>query len=95
MIKRFSSQSKVFSLQKFGQDTILTWQEFHNFIGFNKIALIGLQIFPLPKQEQKLIYISSNIVSSTMSNPNGTIMSALPGKQTKIFIKGIKLQGGI
>ena len=89
MIKRYSSKSKVFSVRNFGKDTMLSWQEFHNFFGYNKMALIGLHIFPFPKSpEPLLIHLSTNLVSSTMSNPNGTILSFSPGKMTKIFIKG-------
>ena len=88
MIKRYSSSSNVFSLRTFGKDTIVSWQEFHNFLGYNKMAVIGLNLFPAPKLQSSSVSVSSNLVPSTLSNPNGTILSWVPGKVTKIFIKG-------
>lgn len=77
MFIRFSSDSKVYNIKLIGNDVILSWNMPLNLSDFNAISLNS---FHLGKSKQSarqynLCHLSSNIVQSSVSNPNGTILS--------------------
>jgi len=77
MFVRFSSESKVYNLRLIGEDVVVSWDMPINLSDFNAISLTSFHIGTLkahPKQSI-LSHLSSNIVQSSVSNPNGNIFS--------------------
>lgn len=76
MFLRFSSISEIFSFRESENDVILIWSTSIDLCGFSHLALVSLSIMPfVVLNEKKLAFLSSNLVQTSVTNPNTYIHS--------------------
>jgi len=88
MFLRFSSESKLYSLKVDGDDFVISWVVPVNLSEFNSMSLNGVHIgnSTTRKWQMNLSHISTNIVQSSVTNPNGVICTF--GGLSKTIDKG-------
>ena len=95
MIKRFSSNSRVFNFRNIDGGCILSWQTPLHFCGSLSMAITAIHISPVTTVNDKLVHVSTNVCQGTLTNPDGYIYTCSSEKLRKsavpVFQKGLLL----